>query len=86
MFLGALLLSFVALFVRCVYRIPEPSGGWTNSVMQSETDFIVLDGVYVVSSSIFILLLQGELTYSTQNGHARRSSTHSPPPRLLPPR
>ena len=44
-FLGALLCSFLTLFVRCVYRIPELSGGWSNSVMRSEVDFIVLDGV-----------------------------------------
>ena len=50
-FLGALVFSFVTLFVRCVYRIPELSGGWHSTVMQNERDFIVLDGVYVFSFS-----------------------------------
>ena len=45
MFLGALLVAFLALFVRCVYRIPELSGGWANKIMRNERDFIVLDGV-----------------------------------------
>ena len=41
----AVLLAFTALLIRCIYRIPELSGGWANNVMRDETDFIVLDGV-----------------------------------------
>jgi len=36
--------AFVAVFVRCVYRIVEMAGGWQNPVMQNEASFIVLDG------------------------------------------
>ena len=44
-FSTAVLLAFTALLIRCIYRIPELSGGWANNVMRDETDFIVLDGV-----------------------------------------
>ena len=56
-FMWALLLAFLTLFVRCVYRIPELSGGWRNAVMQSERDFIVLDGVYVFQFLLILTLL-----------------------------
>lgn len=45
LFLGGFLLAFVTMFIRCVYRIAEMAGGWGNSIMQNELDFIVLDSV-----------------------------------------
>jgi hypothetical protein len=36
--------AYMAIFVRCVYRIVEMAGGWRNAVMQNEASFIVLDG------------------------------------------
>ena len=45
LFLYSLVVAFLALFTRCVYRIAEMAGGWRNEIMQNEVDFIVLDGV-----------------------------------------
>jgi hypothetical protein len=39
--------AFVAIYIRCVYRIVEMAGGWANPIMQSEVPFIILDGWYV---------------------------------------
>jgi len=39
--------AFVFIFIRCIYRIPEMSGGWGNPLMQNETEFMILDGAYV---------------------------------------
>ena len=47
MFLGALAFAFATLLVRCVYRVPELSGGWRNKVMRDEGMFIGLDGAMV---------------------------------------
>lgn len=46
-FAAGILVAFITVFIRCVYRIPEMSGGWESAVMQDETDFIVLDGVMI---------------------------------------
>jgi RTA1 like protein len=54
LFLGGFLFAFVTIFIRCVYRIAEMAGGWRNPIMQNETEFIVLDSVYVPSSPNFI--------------------------------
>lgn len=48
LFISSLVIAYLAIFTRCVYRIAEMAGGWRNSIMQDETDFIVLDGVYVI--------------------------------------
>ena len=48
LFLCALALSYITVFTRCVYRIAEMAGGWSNPIMQSEGDFIALDSVMVM--------------------------------------
>jgi len=37
--------AWLTIFIRCVYRIVEMAGGWANSIMRDETDFIILEGV-----------------------------------------
>lgn len=48
-FLGLVALACVCIVVKCSYRIVEMAGGWTMPLMQDQTDFIVLDSVYVDS-------------------------------------
>lgn len=36
--------AFLAILIRCIYRIVEMAGGWSNEVMQNEPAFIALDG------------------------------------------
>lgn len=47
MFVFAVASAFVAVFVRCVYRIPELAGGWANHIMRDQTGYIVLEGVMI---------------------------------------
>jgi hypothetical protein len=54
LFILGLILSFLAVFTRCVFRIAEMAGGWRNPIMQSEKDFIALDGCLV---ALAVLLL-----------------------------
>ena len=64
LFLGALLLAYVAIFTRCCYRIAEMAKGWKNPIMQNQTDFIVLDGVSVTPGTISFH--KPQLTSSTE--------------------
>jgi hypothetical protein len=43
-FLWAMVVAYTAIFLRCVYRIPELVGGWANPIMQDEASFAVLEG------------------------------------------
>lgn len=45
LFVTGILTAFIAIFIRCVYRIAEMAGGWRNPIMRNEAEFIVLDGV-----------------------------------------
>jgi hypothetical protein len=53
-FLWALAISFVTIFVRCVYRVIELGGGWNNHLMREETPFIILESWYVALHSYTI--------------------------------
>ncbi|KAL8763589.1 MAG: hypothetical protein Q9194_007302 [Teloschistes cf. exilis] len=45
LFLAGLAIAFVSIFIRCIYRIAELAGGWGNSIMQNEGEFIGFEGV-----------------------------------------
>lgn len=48
LFLLSLLVAYTTILTRCIYRIAELVGGWGNSIMQEQTEYIVLDSVYVL--------------------------------------
>lgn len=52
LFMVCLVLAFVTVFTRCVYRIAEMAGGWSNPIMQNQTDFIVLDSVMITVATL----------------------------------
>lgn len=49
-FMFAVGLAYMGIFVRCIYRIPELTGGWRSELMRNEVEFIVLEGVMIVLS------------------------------------
>ncbi|KAK2742405.1 hypothetical protein FQN55_007843 [Onygenales sp. PD_40] len=53
-FLLALAISTLFIFVRCVYRIAELSGGWDGPLMKEEPLFIALEGG-MVSAAVLVL-------------------------------
>ncbi|KAF1982750.1 RTA1-domain-containing protein [Aulographum hederae CBS 113979] len=46
--LAAIVISYFAILIRCVYRVAEMAGGWGNSIMQDEALFIALDSVMCI--------------------------------------
>ncbi|KAJ4986602.1 rta1 domain-containing protein [Stagonosporopsis vannaccii] len=47
LFCGSTVVAYVAILIRCIYRIPELNDGWGGKVMRDETDFIVLESVMI---------------------------------------
>lgn len=43
--LGAIIVAYWTILIRCIYRICEMAGGWSNPIMQNQPAFIVLDSV-----------------------------------------
>ncbi|KAH7173351.1 RTA1 like protein-domain-containing protein [Fusarium flagelliforme] len=48
MFVCALAVAYVAIIIRCIYRIPEMQMGWGSTLMQNETTFLILDGAMIL--------------------------------------
>jgi RTA1 like protein len=44
-FCWAMGIAFIAIFTRCIYRLPEMAGGWGNELMRRENEFLILDGM-----------------------------------------
>ncbi|CAO2658308.1 Nn.00g060310.m01.CDS01 [Neocucurbitaria sp. VM-36] len=53
-FIFAIIIAYLGIFIRCVYRIPELTGGWRSELMRNEAEFIALEGVMIVMS-VFVL-------------------------------
>ncbi|KAF1997308.1 RTA1-domain-containing protein [Amniculicola lignicola CBS 123094] len=53
-FVVAVIVAYLGIFIRCVYRIPELTGGWRNELMRNEVDFIILEGAMIVLSVLFL--------------------------------
>ncbi|KAF4982361.1 hypothetical protein FZEAL_2013 [Fusarium zealandicum] len=49
-FVYAITVAYVAIIVRCIYRIPEMQMGWGSDLMQNETTFLILDGAMILAS------------------------------------
>lgn len=45
LFAVGLVIAYLTITIRCIYRIAELAGGWGNDIMQNEAEFIVLEGV-----------------------------------------
>lgn len=76
LFLLGLSLAFVTVFTRCVYRIAEMAGGWSNPIMQNENEFIALDGVMVMVATLALTVFHPGLCFPrlTRN-FAKREET-----------
>jgi hypothetical protein len=48
LFSAAVGIAFVAIFLRCVYRIAELAPGWANSIMRDEPSYIAFEGFMIL--------------------------------------
>ena len=56
LFAGAVVIAFLTIFSRCVYRIAEMTGGWGNPLMQDQAEFIALDSVMCSIAALALTL------------------------------
>ncbi|KAJ6781978.1 hypothetical protein PWT90_01264 [Aphanocladium album] len=55
-FLAAMCSAYMAIFIRCIYRIAEMAGGWGNHIMQDQPSFLVLDSSLVLVGSALLTI------------------------------
>lgn len=63
LFASAFMVSFLVIFVRCVFRIAEMAGGWANPIMQNEAEFIVLDSVMCAIAAVCLTIFHPGLFF-----------------------
>ncbi|KAH7222337.1 RTA1 like protein-domain-containing protein [Fusarium oxysporum] len=47
-FVWSISIAFVAIIIRCIYRIPEMATGWGSDLMKAEITFLIFDGAMVL--------------------------------------
>ncbi|EON99628.1 putative parasitic phase-specific protein psp-1 protein [Phaeoacremonium minimum UCRPA7] len=83
-FLGALTLSTICIFWRCVFRVAELSKGWTGPLMKNQPMFIGFEGVMIVVAVVslnvfhpsvcFKEMMEGEGGFSRKKNNAVQDS------------
>ena len=73
LFMFALLLAFLTIFTRCVFRIAEMAPGWRNPIFRDETEFIVLDGVMITVAVLMLTVFHPGYCFPRLGGTIGRS-------------
>ncbi|KAM0207353.1 hypothetical protein ACHAPQ_007588 [Fusarium lateritium] len=78
-FVYALVVAYVAIIIRCIYRIPEMQMGWGSTLMQNETTFLILDGTMILISVWTLTIFHPYFffPYLTKKGKNRTDSEKS---------
>ena len=67
--------AYIAILIRCVYRVIEMAGGWGNHIMQDEPSFLVLDSsLMVVATYLLTVFHPGIFFPQMQNGYSKRTA------------
>lgn len=64
-FLCALSLSTIFIYIRCIYRVVELSGGWDGKMIKEEGPFIALEGVMIVLACLVLNLAHPGLCFKS---------------------
>ncbi len=71
LFVSSLVLAFLTVFTRCVYRVAELAPGWANPIMQNEAEFIVLDSVMVAIATVCLTVFHPGTCFEEMQMHAK---------------
>ncbi|KAH7156033.1 RTA1 like protein-domain-containing protein [Dactylonectria macrodidyma] len=56
-FIYSLTAAYIAIIVRCIYRIPEMASGWGSSIMRDEATFMVFDGAMILLAVLLLTVV-----------------------------
>ena len=73
LFTSGLVLAYLTIFTRCVFRIGEMANGWGNPIMQDQTDFVVLDGVMITIATLCLTTFHPGLAFPEMQMHGKTS-------------
>ncbi|EKD13372.1 hypothetical protein MBM_08455 [Drepanopeziza brunnea f. sp. 'multigermtubi' MB_m1] len=70
-FVSMVAAAYFLILIRCIYRIPEMSGGWGSELQRDEPLFLVLDGITVAIACIALTVAHPALCFP-EMGHGRK--------------
>ncbi|SPO01499.1 related to phospholipid-translocating ATPase [Cephalotrichum gorgonifer] len=79
-FIYAITAAYIAVIIRCVYRIPEQQKGWGNDLMQNETLFLILDGAMVLIAVILLTVFHPNYFFPFLSNNKEKKFSAGPPP------
>ncbi|KAF3801371.1 Protoporphyrin uptake protein 1 [Colletotrichum gloeosporioides] len=82
-YLSASAAAFIAIFIRCIYRLPEMAGGWGNPLMRKEEEFIVLDGMMIAVACLLVSIAHPGIFFpaiSSREGETSKTQAKSTHP------
>ncbi|KAL5114594.1 hypothetical protein ACEQ8H_007499 [Pleosporales sp. CAS-2024a] len=75
-FMGAILVAYVTIQVRCIYRIPELTGGWRSELMRNEPEFIVLEGIMIMTAVGVLTVFHPGYCFPVLGGTVGKNKQH----------
>ncbi|KAJ6789188.1 hypothetical protein PWT90_05909 [Aphanocladium album] len=78
-FTAAVSVAYLAIFIRCIYRIAGMAGGWGNHIMQDEPSFLILDGTPILVATAALTIVHPGIFFPqmSHNAVARRADQKS---------
>lgn len=73
LFVSGLILAYITVFTRCIFRIGEMAKGWGNPIMQSEGDFIGLDSVMIMIAVFCLTAFHPGFIFPEMQHHGKTS-------------
>lgn len=77
-FAAAVIVAYIAVLIRCIYRIPELAGGYRNAVYLNQTDFIVLDGVMIAVATILLTVFHPGIFFPQLSAPVQKKRKEKP--------
>ena len=67
--------AFLAVFMRCVYRIIEMAGGWGNEIMRDEPSYITFEGALIAYATGVQTVLHPGFCFPQLTGKGQKAAT-----------
>ncbi|KFY32341.1 hypothetical protein V493_00289, partial [Pseudogymnoascus sp. VKM F-4281 (FW-2241)] len=78
LFCIAIAIAYITILTRCVYRLPEMSGGWGNPLMQNELEFLILDGAMIAIATLVMTIFHPAFYLPGMSSRKSAAVTESP--------
>ena len=63
LFVGAVAVAAVTIFIRCVYRVIELAQGFSGTIANSETPFLILEGPLIMSAMLAVTVFHPGIVF-----------------------